>query len=213
VLLAAACLACLPQRAAAAAADSLARPAAAAPDTLVRPAAAGDSLARPASELAADDSVAARPKLRWSEQPRFIMFRSAVLPGWGQLHNHAYFKALAVAGGEGWLIGGMVHDDRQMKRLLSEIDRLRHGGDQGAADRAVNEYNAHLDSFVSGQWLLGGVLAYALVDAYVDAHFRTFDLDFRTDPALPPDAAPEAPPAAGPAGKGTSARLSLRWHF
>jgi hypothetical protein len=65
---------------------------------------------------------------------------------------------------------------------------------------------------VSGQWLLGGMLAYALIDAYVDAHFRTFDIDFRNDPALPRDESPEPAPGGG-RHDATGARLSLRWHF
>jgi hypothetical protein len=56
--------------------------------------------------------------------------------------------------------------------------------------------------------MLGGVLAYALVDAYVDAHFRNFDLEFRNDPALTP--AGEAPSSAVPA---PVTRLALRWTF
>jgi hypothetical protein len=55
---------------------------------------------------------------------------------------------------------------------------------------------------VARQWLLAGVIVYALLDAYVDAHFRGFDIEFETDPALPED----APAAMG-------ARAGLRWSF
>lgn len=165
-----------------------------------------------APAAAADaDTAAARRKLRWSEQPRMVMFRSLLVPGWGQLHNHAWFKAAIVAGLEGWLIGSIAEDQSRLGGLLDNVNRLRTGSDQAALDRAINEYNDRLNRSVSNQWLLGGVLAYALVDAYVDAHFRTFDVDFRTDPALPSDGAPEGSPSGG--GKGTAARLSLRWHF
>jgi hypothetical protein len=55
---------------------------------------------------------------------------------------------------------------------------------------------------VARQWLLGGVIVYALLDAYVDAHFRGFDVDFESDPALP-----------GDAGGASRVRASLRWAF
>jgi hypothetical protein len=138
------------------------------------------------------------------------MLRSAVVPGWGQWHNHARIKALAVAGVEGWIVGGIFADQRAMNRLLREANDAQADGDSLGYNRAAFEYNSRLDGFVGGQWLLAGVLAYALVDAYVDAHFRTFDIDFRNDPALPRDAAPELVPAGT---RARSARLSLRWHF
>ena len=180
--------------------------------------------ARATRELAPPDSLTrgplpdtsavltGRPVLRWSEQPRFVMLRSLAIPGWGQWHNHARFKALAVAGAEGWIVAGIFDDQRQMNRLLGDVNAAKAAKDQAALDVAVNGYNSHLDGFIGGQWFLAGVLAYAMVDAYVDAHFRTFDIDFRHDPALPRDAAPEGTPPAHPAGR-PSARLSLRWHF
>jgi hypothetical protein len=74
----------------------------------------------------------------------------------------------------------------------------------------VNEYNARLDQRLSREWLLGGVIAYALVDAYVDAHFRGFDVEFRNDPALPAGTSPAGPQGGG---GGPGMRLALRWRF
>jgi hypothetical protein len=75
----------------------------------------------------------------------------------------------------------------------------------GAAAENYNDivgiYNALLDESVSRMWLLGGVLAYSLIDAYVDAHFRNFDVDFEIDPALPGK------------GGGPGGRIRLRWSF
>ncbi len=183
----------------------------AAPDSVPAPAVRDTAASAPAKPAAAggDSTVVRKP--RWTEQPRVVMLRSLLVPGWGQLHNHAWLKAGAVAGVEGWLIGSIVNDQSKLDGLLAEVTRLRGGTDNAALDRAINEYNDRLNQSVSSQWLLGGVLAYALVDAYVDAHFRTFETDFRIDPALPRDSAPDGSPSGG--GKGTAARLSLRWHF
>ncbi len=74
----------------------------------------------------------------------------------------------------------------------------------GASDTynsAVIAYNALLETSINRRWLLGGVVVYALIDAYVDAHFKSFDINFQFDPALP-------------GGTGVpGARLQIRWAF
>jgi hypothetical protein len=179
-----------------------------------------DSLAKHASTPALagppapaeGDSTAAPRKLPWSEQPRTVMLRSLLVPGWGQWHNHSYVKSVAVAGVEGGLVSKIFSDRRRMDELLVEVNAARAAGDEPRYESAVAGYNDHLASYVNGQWLVAGVLAYALIDAYVDAHFRTFDIDFRTDPALPPGESPNPAPQGGSHAGGTS-RLLLRWHF
>jgi len=77
---------------------------------------------------------------------------------------------------------------------------------RGAANTTFNSlagsYNTLVNAQVARLWMLGGVLAYAMVDAYVDAHFRDFKLEFEYDPALP-----GGKPASG------RTRLFLRWTF
>jgi hypothetical protein len=153
------------------------------------------------------DSARRRP---WHEQPRFVMARSLLVPGWGQVHNRAWLKAGLVAGAEAWLASLVVADQRELDRLLVQIDDARAASDQARELELVNLYNARLDRRLGRQWLLGGVLAYALVDAYVDAHFRGFELEFKTDPALPAGRTP-APDGGGPPRPGV--RLALRWDF
>ncbi len=174
--------------------DSVAVREAARPDTLVRRRAA--------------------PPAQWSEQPRFVMLRSLVLPGWGQFHNRAYVKSAIVAGGEAAFAVLLIQDKRELDRLLEITEQERAGGDPLGYELAVTRYNARLETYVSHQWRFAGVLAYALVDAYVDAHFRDFDIEFRMDPALPDGALPEpGHPARGSKGGVAPARIALRWNF
>jgi hypothetical protein len=158
-------------------------------------------------QAARADSARRRP---WHQQPRTVMARSLLVPGWGQVHNRAWLKAGLVAGGEAWLAVLIVQDQRELDRLLREIDLARAASDQSREAGLVNLYNARLDRRLGRQWLFGGVLAYALVDAYVDAHFRGFDLEFRNDPALPAGRSPAAP---GGRAAGSTLRLALRWTF
>jgi hypothetical protein len=160
----------------------------------------------------------------WHEQPRFVMARSLLVPGWGQLHNHAWWKAVLVAGVEGVLGTRIVQDQRALNRLLGDIGQARAQAGQALRDSDVvqyeaalarentdvNEYNSRLDQRLARQWLLGGVLAYALVDAYVDANFRGFDVEFKHDPALP---AGTSPAGTTGGGDGAGVRLALRWTF
>jgi hypothetical protein len=129
------------------------------------------------------------------------MLRSALVPGWGQLHNGSWFKALGVAAGEVAFAAGIVNDERDLDRLSRLVDEAQAANDEAAYDAAVNAYNTRLSESTSRRWLLGGLLAYALVDAYVDAHFTHFNVDFDT-----------APPGEG-SGSGGGARLRLGWSF
>jgi len=123
--------------------------------------------------------LAAKPPGRYSE-PRYVMFRSAILPGWGQFYNHAWLKGLAIAGGEIALIAGIVDNNRQLERLSKAADDAQAAGDEAAYNAAVNAYNNALSESTSQKWWLGGLLAYALADAYVDAHFARFKVEFGT---------------------------------
>lgn len=171
-----------------------------------------DSVRTVRAAPAAPDTGAHRTP--WSRQPRFVMLRSLVVPGWGQFANHSYTKSALVAAGEGWMIARLVADQRELNRLRDVANAAAARGDAAGRETAVLGYNARLDQFIGRQWLLGGVIVYALVDAYVDAHFRNFDIEFRNDPALPGGlpAEPESPRKGGTGSGGTS-RVALRWHF
>jgi hypothetical protein len=145
-------------------------------------------------------SVPAPPQ-KWSDQPRFVMMRSLLVPGWGQFYNHAYIKGVAVAGTEVWILSAISTANRDLDRLQQQSDAALASGDAAAYSAAQTAYNDKLSHFVSLQWLMGGVVAYALLDAYVDAHFRHFAVEFRKD-SVPP---------GGPAP--SQVRLDLRWNF
>ena len=124
------------------------------------------------------------------EVPRWVMLRSLVVPGWGQLYNGSWFKALAVAGGEVGLVAALFRDRRVLDRMLADVDRARASHDDVTEQALVDDYNARLNGYVTHQWLLAGMVGYALLDAYIDAHFRGFKLEFKSDPALPRGSSP-----------------------
>jgi hypothetical protein len=159
----------------------------------VQPAAANDTVAVTASGRVVThspvDTVAARKHggdhyASTFDQPRFVMMRSLLFPGWGQYHNRAYWKAGAVALVEGYLIGRAISDELRLRQLEKDVHNAQEAGDDAAYADAITAYNNLLDASVSRMWLLGGVVAYAMMDAYVDAHFVDFDVQFKDDPAL-----------------------------
>jgi hypothetical protein len=170
----------------------------AAVDTLSVEPAAGDTLAAPAvvDTVLEEEGVQARetrkpraPLARF-DRPRWVMLRSAVVPGWGQLHNGSWIKAVGVAAGEISLVVRLFDDRRVLDRLEQQVLQAERDQNDDLREQAVTEYNTRLDAATSRQWLLGGVIAYALLDAYIDAHFRNFKAEFEVDPALPEGGAP-----------------------
>jgi len=143
-------------------------------------------------------------KPRYFDAPGWVMLRSAIVPGWGQFHNGAWIKGLAIVGLEAWVGLKLLDDQRELDDLSALADEARRNGDTVLEDAAIEQYNAKLDTFIGRQWLMGGLIGYALLDAYIDAHFRDFDVGFRGDPALP-----EGKPDAGKGG----GKLFLRWRF
>jgi uncharacterized protein DUF5683 len=155
-----------------------AEPSAASDSTRRRVFTAADS-ARYAAERARRAPPAA-PK--GFDQPKWVMMRSLVVPGWGQAYNHAWWKAAGVALTEGYLIARIVEDSRALNRLQRDVDLT---SDPAREQMLSDEYIARSDRYVGRQWILGAVVAYALTDAYIDAHFRNFRIEFEHDPALP----------------------------
>ena len=183
------------------------------------------------------------PKLGRFDQPRWVMLRSLLLPGWGQVHNRAWLKAALLMAGDGALRVRFVRDERHLRDIGRQADgRLtdlemalgdtvtawntlvaaRTGGDPDAIAAAeaarlasigrlvsandayngiVPVYNALLNQTINRRWILGGVVLYALIDAYVDAHFKNFDINLELDPALPGGTVP------------SGGRLQIRWAF
>src|SRR5436190_477129 len=50
-------------------------------------------------------------------EPRYVMFRSMLVPGWGQLYNGSWIKATLFVGIEGALITQIVQDEQHLNQL------------------------------------------------------------------------------------------------
>jgi hypothetical protein len=88
------------------------------------------------------------------KSPWGAVARSAMLPGWGQIYNEQYIKAL--------LVFAIVFDFGRKVYVFNH--RYEHTGDTGMRDRRV-----------VNSWYFGLFYALNMVDAYVNATLFKFD--------------------------------------
>jgi len=110
-----------------------------------------------------------------NRSPTGAMLRSMVFPGWGQLYNRKYIKALVVFGGETYLVAQAIRywsktDDWFEKYTSTEDNALRY-------QYYNNEYLFYKDCRNLYLYFSGLAIFLSMVDAYVDAHLANFDID------------------------------------
>jgi hypothetical protein len=103
--------------------------------------------------LKASDSLRVAVK-----SPKGAMLRSLCVPGWGQLYNGKWFKALLAAGTEFGLIANAVVQNQYAVKSQTELEK-----------------EFYQDNRRLSLWWLGAALLYSITDAYVDAQLYHFD--------------------------------------
>jgi hypothetical protein len=104
--------------------------------------------------------------------PTGALFRSALIPGWGQVYNKKYVKAGVIALGEGYLIYGISNDWNDADRYERNF---RSASDAAIKAREFNNFEEARDSRNLKMWILATVIFYSMFDAYVDAHLADFN--------------------------------------
>jgi len=124
----------------------------------------------------------ARPdSLPRRSRPFFVMVRSAVVPGWGQVYNHKFLKAGMVVAGEGFLGYKAWQELQRENDAVSRLDAVGQAGfrpgDPEYTD-ALLDVETHKNRKIN--WIWWGLAAHlvSMVDAYVDAHLASFEADF-----------------------------------
>ncbi len=130
------------------------------------------------------------------QSPRKAVFRSAILPGWGQVRNRKWWKVPLVPAG---FIGlGLVYNfnNNFYKVFLKESQfRLRNPGktentdytnvSDGQITSAKNFYRRNRDLTIISTV---GFYGLVMIDAYIDARLATFDvsddLSFKVQPSI-----------------------------
>jgi hypothetical protein len=107
--------------------------------------------------------------------PYRVMFRSAVLPGWGQMYNGKPLKAALVVAGEGFLVYKALDELSKENDAVERLGQLAPG-DPGY-EEAVDDREKHYNLKVNYIWWTVVVHLLQMADAYVDAHLRDFSAD------------------------------------
>jgi uncharacterized protein YfiM (DUF2279 family) len=126
-----------------------------------------------AIELARPDTIPTSSG-RGLNSPFWIMMRSFVVPGLGQLSNGKFIKAAVVAAGEGYLISRIVQHERERRRFLDKAEEFPEEASFYEA-KAENEAERRKDF----TWWTALAAAISMADAFVDAHLRHFKAEFK----------------------------------
>ena len=88
------------------------------------------------------------------KSPMGAVYRSAILPGWGQLYNQHHWKSAFVAALNGYMVYQIVRSDLKLD------------------DTGNKKYRDRRSDF---SWYFGLTYLLTMVDAYVDAYLFGFD--------------------------------------
>lgn len=129
--------------------------------------------------------------------PHTAVMHSLMIPGWGQLYNHQWWKVPFIYAGLGLLGDAIVFNQQNYKLFLKEDILRQHGVVTGRnpdltgigdadIDNATNLYRRNRDLCILG--MLGG-WGIQMIDAYIDAKFKqsyTMDnnLSFKIRPSV-----------------------------
>ncbi len=108
-----------------------------------------------------------------AKSPWTAVLLSAVVPGAGQVYNHAYWKVPVAAGISGWFIYNYVQNNND----YSKYSKLYISSKDARMKTTRDFYHDQRDMF--GVYL-GLTYILTMVDAYVDAQLFDFSVDEKT---------------------------------
>lgn len=132
-----------------------------------------------------------------THSPHKAFLRSLMVPGWGQLYNHRWWKVPLVYGGLGTLGGIAIWNYNNYKVYVKEARIRQNGGvSTGPYKNVSGSYQVFYDAANASQrnfqlCILGfaGFWGINCIDAYIDAKFiHSYSIDnnlsFRLSPAM-----------------------------
>jgi len=103
--------------------------------------------------------------------PTTALFKSMVIPGWGQWGNRRHIKALFFAGLDAWMVASAI-DYRG--KAADAFDRYDAATDLAERNSLYDAYEEQRDNRNKYTWYAVIVSFVAMFDAYVDAHMSGF---------------------------------------
>lgn len=145
------------------------------------------------------------------QSPTAALFKSMVVPGWGQLGNRKYLKAGIVIALEGTLFLRWRH----FRNRTVEARELFEAQPINSLERSLyfQEFEAVRNDRNLFAWLTGTAIFLSMIDAFVDAHLAGFpDRNVHREKAAGASLSLQVAPFEYRTGSiGPSASLSLRF--
>jgi hypothetical protein len=117
------------------------------------------------NELSVSDTVDLEKHL--TQNPTTALFKSLVVPGWGQVGNGRYFKAALFAGLEIWFVGEAIHYAGQASDYRKQYDATVDPYVRNHYHGLYKDRYTRRSKFI---WYAGITTFISIFDAYVDAH-------------------------------------------
>jgi hypothetical protein len=117
------------------------------------------------------------------QNPTVALFKSMLVPGFGQLGNRRRFKAVLFFGLDVWFVGSAIHYGRQADDFWSEYESWDPATEVGRKERnkLYPLYEDRRDERNKFTWYAVIVTFVSMFDAYVDAHLSGFPQAAKND--------------------------------
>jgi hypothetical protein len=119
--------------------------------------------------LAPTDTVNLEAHL--SQNPTTALFKSMVVPGWGQFGNGDIFKGVVFLGLDAWMVGSAIHYGLQASDFKDKFEAATTVSERNEWYSPYEDRRSERNKFT---WFAVIVSFVAMFDAYVDAHFSGF---------------------------------------
>ncbi len=113
------------------------------------------------------------------KSPVGAIWRSFVLPGWGQIYVENYWKAPIFIAGVGASVYFIIWNNNKYQSYQNQYDELKKSEPDNAygLERLKSQKEYYRDNRDKSYFLLGVTYILAAVDAYVGAHLFDFNVD------------------------------------
>lgn len=128
-----------------------------------------------------DSSSVDTVKFIMHKSPMGAVFRSAIIPGWGQIYNESYWKAPIIWGALGVLGYFWVDNNDQYKHFRDLYVQSINENNPNGNSRYYDQREFYRDQRDLTAVFIGLTYLINILDAYVDAHLYDFDVSAKTN--------------------------------
>jgi hypothetical protein len=108
---------------------------------------------------------------RLIQTPTKALFKSMLIPGWGQFGNKKPLKALIFAGMDAWMILSAIHHGKKANDLFNQFEST---DDSDLRNQYYSMYLSRKDQRNKFTWFAVIISFFSMFDAYVDAHLSGY---------------------------------------